>query len=269
MPLLPFLKWPGGKRWLVAHHAHLFPAKFVRYFEPFLGGGSVFFHLQPQRAVLADRNGELIDLYRAMAWRRKKLEALLRAHQENHGKRYYYRIRSHVPSDPLERAARTLYLNRTCFNGIYRVNLVGVFNVPKGTKKTVLLDTDDFASAARLLRRVELEQSDFEPIIDRAKPGDLVFADPPYTVRHNNNGFVKYNETLFSWADQERLAAALERAARRGARVVATNAAHAEILALYPQPRFHSEVVLRYSSISSDSSSRRSYSELVIRANYD
>ena len=71
MPLLPFLKWPGGKRWLVAHHAHLFPAKFVRYFEPFLGGGSVFFHLHPQRAVLADRNGELIDLYRAVAWRLK------------------------------------------------------------------------------------------------------------------------------------------------------------------------------------------------------
>ena len=267
MSLTPFLKWPGGKRWFVTHYTELLPTQFNRYFEPFLGGGSVFFHLRPDCPILADCNGELIDLYKAVAWRRKELESLLREHEEQHGKRHYYHVRSTIPADSVGRAARTLYLNRTCFNGIYRVNLAGEFNVPKGTKTAVLLDTDNFAAAASLLRRAQLLESDFEPIIDQAKAGDLVFADPPYTVRHNNNGFVKYNETLFSWADQERLAAALTRAARRGAKIVATNAAHSELRSLYPQPSFRSTVVKRYSSISSTNSSRRSYCELVIRAN--
>lgn len=267
MPLLPFLKWPGGKRWFVANHSHLLPTSFKRYFEPFLGGGSVYFHLEPKRACLADINTELIDVYRAIARRRAQLEQYLRDHEEQHGKRYYYRIRSSAPTGLAERAARTLYLNRTCFNGIYRVNLDGVFNVPKGTKSAVLLGTDDFTTTARLLRRAKLLVSDFEPIIDRAKCGDLVFADPPYTVRHNNNGFVKYNETLFSWADQERLAKSLGRAARRGVKLVLTNADHDEVRALYPQRTFSVEVVERYSSISCTSASRRTYRELVIRAN--
>jgi DNA adenine methylase len=120
-------------------------------------------------------------------------------------------------------------LNRTCFNGIYRVNLRGAFNVPKGTKSAVVLPTDDFSEAQRLLRRAKLLDGDFEEVIDQAQSGDLVFADPPYTVRHNNNGFIKYNEKLFSWDDQERLARVLTRAAKRGVKVVATNADHREI----------------------------------------
>ncbi len=267
--MVPFLKWPGGKRWFVARYASLLPTSFGRYIEPFLGGGSVFFHLQPVRAILGDTNAELIAMYRAIKHRRKRLEKLLASHQRRHSPEHYYRVRDAIPDDWVERAARTLYLNRTCFNGIYRVNLAGEFNVPAGTKTAVLLPTDDFLAATRLLRRADLRVSDFEPLIDEAKDGDLVFADPPYTVRHNNNGFVKYNETLFSWADQERLAAALDRAARRGAKVVATNADHDELHSLYPQPRFHWTVVERYSSISSDAASRRTYRELVVRANCD
>ena len=119
------------------------------------------------------------------------------------------------------------------------------------------------------MRNAELQVSDFEPIVDQAQKGDLVFADPPYTVRHNNNGFVKYNEVLFSWKDQERLAAALGRAAQRGVKVIATNADHYEIRALYPQPTFNLTMVARYSSISSNAATRRKYRELVIRANCD
>ncbi|SRR6266545_270770 len=269
MSLVPFLKWPGGKRWFVAHHAQVFPSTYGRYFEPFLGGASVFFHLQPNRAVLSDCNAELIDVYRAIARRRRQVEALLSEHHNAHGYRYYYRIRGTIPADLAARAARTLYLNRTCFNGIYRVNLSGTFNVPKGEKSTVLLDTDDFRAAASVLRRAEIVCNDFEPMINRARGGDLVFADPPYTVRHNNNGFVKYNETLFSWTDQQRLAKALMRAAVRGVKVVLTNADHDEVRALYPQRTFSARVVERYSSISCTTSSRRSYRELVIRANCD
>src|SRR5207249_1865757 len=136
VPLLPFMKWPGGKRWFVCRHSAMLPATFGRYVEPFLGGGSVFFHLQPGRAILGDTNAELIELFKVVARRRKQLESLLQEHQKNHGKRHYYRVRSRVPTDPVERAARTLYLNRTCFNGMYRVNLAGQFNVPKGEKTT-------------------------------------------------------------------------------------------------------------------------------------
>jgi len=171
-----------------------------------LGGGSVFFHLKPEKAILADCIHELITVYAAVKLRHKRLEALLKEHQKQHGTDHYYLVRDNVPPDRVARAARTLYLNRTCFNGMYRVNLNGQFNVPKGTKTAVVLDTDNFAGAARLLRRATLRVSDFEPIIDQAEAGDFVFADPPYITGHNNNGFVRYNDKLFKWEDQDRLA---------------------------------------------------------------
>lgn len=245
----------------------MLPKKYGCYFEPFLGGGSVFFYLRPPRAVLADVNSELIQLFRVVAWRRRSLEALLREHQSKHNKRHYYSVRSRVPNSAIERAARTLYLNRTCFNGMYRVNRAGEFNVPKGVKFTVLMETDDFVASSRLLRRAELVVSDFEPIINKAKKGDLVFADPPYVVGHNNNGFVKYNERLFSWEDQTRLANTLDRARRRGVKIVATNAAHGAIEKLYLKRSFSISRVRRYSSISGDSEGRSKFQELIISAN--
>ncbi len=266
MPLIPFLKWPGGKRWLVAQHAHVLPPTYDRYIEPFLGGGSVFFHLQPERALLGDTNRELIGVYETVAWRRKQLESRLKEHQRKHGQRHYYQIRAAIPDDPVERAARTLYLNRTCFNGMYRVNHEGQFNVPKGTKTAVLLDTDDFAAAAALLRRAELRVSDFEPLIDGAEGGDFVFADPPYITGHADNGFVKYNETLFKWEDQIRLADALARARDRGVAVVATNASHREVRNLYEERGFALTKLKRYSSISGKANGRAHLHELVITA---
>jgi DNA adenine methylase len=265
--MLPFLKWPGGKRWFVARHPDRLPRTYGRYFEPFLGAGSVFFHLEPDRAVLGDTNAELIATFAAIKRCWQRVESLLSEHQRRHTKRYYYRVRDRIPADRFERAARTIYLNRTCFNGIYRVNLDGTFNVPVGGKTAVVLDTDDFAAVARLLRGAELRVSDFEPIIDMAERNDLIFADPPYTVRHNNNGFVKYNETLFRWADQERLADALARARGRGVQIVATNADHGPLRRLYQQRGFSVRIVERYSSISASSESRNRYRELIILAN--
>lgn len=269
MGLVPFLKWPGGKRWFIARHAAVLPTTFKRYIEPFLGSGSVFFHLEPSQAILGDINAELIDLYRAVGWRRTQFEALMREHQVNHSTRYYYRIRRSVPNDLVGRAARTLYLNRTSFNGMYRVNRTGQFNVPKGEKSAVVMDTDDFAAAAKLIRQAELIASDFEPLIDSAQAGDLVFADPPYVVGHNNNGFIKYNEKLFKWSDQIRLAGALSRAEVRGVKIVATNAAHAELKRLYPARQFKVRQVERYSSISGSAKGRCKFRELIISANCD
>jgi len=264
--MTPFLKWPGGKRWFVANHPALLPSVFNRYIEPFLGGGSVFFYLKPPQSILSDLNPELIATYEAIRDGWEALKGRLLSHQSNHGGDYYYAVRESKPRLPVTKAARMIYLNRTCFNGIYRVNLDGKFNVPKGTKDAVVLETDDFEGAATLLANAELRTSDFEPVIDQAHENDLIFADPPYTVRHNVNGFLKYNEQLFSWNDQVRLADALARARTRGAKIVSTNANHDSVRRLYRERGFALKAVSRYSSISADPKSRKQFEELVIRA---
>lgn len=267
--MIPFLKWPGGKRWLISHHVSLLPTTFERYIEPFLGAGSLFFHLEPSRATLTDTNEELITTFQAIRDDWEKVVSLLRHYHRHHSSEFYYRIRDSRRFTPATRAARMIYLNRTCFNGIYRVSHAGNFNVPIGTKSSVLLPTDDFEGVARLLRHAEIKASDFEPIIDNAGEGDFVFADPPYTVNHNNNGFIKYNEKLFSWDDQRRLAAALGRATRRKALVLATNAAHDSVKRLYwREGVFNLRTVARFSSISCTSGSRKQFKETVVRANF-
>jgi DNA adenine methylase len=267
--VVPFLKWAGGKRWFVHRHSHLLPKTYNRYFEPFLGGGAVFFHLRPRQAVLADINPEIIAAYRAVKEQWVGLTKSLAWHQRAHDEdeSYYYDVRERSPKKLVPRASRMIYLNRTCFNGIYRVNKQGCFNVPRGSKDAVLLDTDNFKAVAALLAGADLRVSDFEDIIDEADEDDLIFADPPYTVRHNLNGFIKYNEVLFSWADQERLAAALKRAARRGAKIVATNANHHSVRSLYNSWDFLTRPVSRFSQISADATSRRQFEELVVTAN--
>jgi hypothetical protein len=137
MEIEPFLKWPGGKRWLVTRHAALFPSDYERYVEPFLGSGAVFFHLAPRRALLADANPELINTYRCVRTAAATIERRLASLHERHGTKLYYEIRSSQPTKLIDRAVRFLYLNRTCFNGLYRVNRAGRFNVPMGSKTTV------------------------------------------------------------------------------------------------------------------------------------
>jgi len=265
--MTPFLKWPGGKRWFINHFAKLLPSEFVRYIEPFLGGGSVYFHLRPHKAILADTNEELITTYRAIRDDWMQVVYALRRHKKDHSEEHYYRVRGSRPTSPTDRAARLIYLNRTCFNGIYRVSQKGDFNVPKGTRASILRPTDDFEGVAKLLATADLRIRDFEPLIDEAGAGDLVFADPPYTVNHNNNGFMRYNEKLFSWADQKRLAASLSRACRRGAMVVATNADHLSVKRLYWGNGFRLRSVERASSISCTAASRMQFKEVIIRAN--
>jgi DNA adenine methylase len=265
--MLPLLKWPGGKRWFTARYTGILPTQFDRYIEPFLGSGAVYFELQPARAILGDINAELIAVYNGIKKSWPAVLRHLRRHQRKHSDRHYYAVRDSDISDPIERAARLIYLNRTCFNGIYRVNHAGRFNVPIGTKKSVLFDTDDFKAMARLLAKAQIRKADFEVLVNESRRGDLVFADPPYTVRHNNNAFVKYNEKLFSWNDQVRLAGALERARRRGVQIVATNANHASVRALYRGRGFQLTTVSRFSSISAAVDSRKQYEEVVIVGN--
>jgi len=265
-PIKPFLKWPGGKRWLVKQHAYLFQRTEKRHVEPFLGGGAVYLHVQPKDALLSDLNPDVISIYSAIKESWRAVVELLRMHQSCHSDVYYYKVRELIPRDPIERAARILYLNRTCFNGIYRVNLQGKFNVPKGTKTKVILADDDFEAVAGLLKSATINHCDFEDTLSRCDIGDFVFCDPPYTVRHNKNGFIKYNENLFSWWDQQRLAEALKSAHMRGADILCTNADHESVRNLYDTKLFEIFTVSRFSSISASAESRRHFTELVIRS---
>lgn len=231
--LKPFLKWAGGKRWLLNNPNLPLSIKFTKYYEPFLGSGALFFFLVPEKGLLSDINADLIELYEVIRDEPKQFCQLLAMHQTNHCTEYYYGIRSRVPDNPLDKAARLLYLNRTCWNGLYRVNRKGEFNVPIGTKNSVLLKTDDFYSLSNALKKIDLACSDFEKSVDLAQEGDFLFVDPPYTVQHNNNNFLKYNENIFGWDDQVRLRNAVIRAKKRGVKAIITNADHPSILELY------------------------------------
>jgi len=247
-PIVPFLKWAGGKRWFVNNHSDLLQnVKYKRYIEPFLGSGAVFFHLKPKQSILSDLNPDLINVYKVLKSDWKRVTKKLMKHQEYHSKEYYYKIRSCKFDSNIEEAAKFIYLNRTCWNGLYRVNKNGCFNVPQGTKTTVVLDTDDFSAVSDLLQRSTLMSGDFEGIVDKAGDGDLVFIDPPYTVCHNNNGFIKYNEKIFSWEDQLRLRDSLLRAKARGAKVVVLNAAHNSVIDLYKN--FGAKQILQRKSV--------------------
>lgn len=262
--IVPFLKWAGGKRWLVNTFPDLINFSFNRYIEPFLGSAAIFFYLAPRNAILSDCNIELIETYQTIKddWERVQME--LQKHQIKHSKRYYYYMRQYSPRTPHTRAARLIYLNRTCWNGLYRVNLRGEFNVPIGTKKNVLLDTDDFPAISKLLENAELRVSDFEPVLDEAGRDDFVFVDPPYTVKHNLNGFIKYNEKLFSWDDQKRLRDAVERAVMRGAKIIVSNANHRSVRVLYRG--LGTKIVLKRKAVlAGDASFRGHFEELLVK----
>lgn len=259
----PFLKWAGGKRWLAPLIQKEIGIVTGRYIEPFLGSGAVFFRLQPKKAILNDSNSELINAYEAIRLDHNRVEKLLVQHQRLHSHNYYYQMRGYSPRCEFRRAARFIYLNRTCWNGLYRVNLNGIFNVPIGTKTSVLLPGDNWAGVADSLQCAKLYSVDFEKIIDQAKSGDLIFADPPYTVKHNLNGFIKYNEFLFSWADQERLGLALQRAAKKGVTVISTNANHESVRALYKKS-FRLLTLERNNVLSGNPKFRGRFQELLI-----
>lgn len=261
--ITPPLKWAGGKRWFAANHQNLFPTNFKKYIEPFFGSGAVFFSLKPYSALISDLNPELINLYEVIRDEPSAIFEKLKEHQKRHDSEYYYKIRELAPRNRITRAARTLYLNRTCWNGLYRVNLAGQFNVPKGTKDNVIIATDDFEQLSTTLKSAEIKCQDFEASIDTATEGDFIFVDPPYTVAHNNNGFIKYNQKLFKWEDQIRLRDALKKAVQRGADVLVTNAAHKSVIEIYED--FEKIIVNRAGIIAGSSSARGKFQELIAK----
>lgn len=260
--LPPILKWAGGKRWLV-HKLAKMTGRFERYIEPFAGGAALFFALRPTKACLSDLNPRLINVYVQVRDDPERVQEWLLWHQTKHGLEHYYSERAKSIMSGPEEAARFIYLNRTCWNGLFRLNKSGVFNVPIGTKSKIAEDSMEMQRYSQILEGVDLSSSDFEEVIDSAIEGDFIFADPPYTVKHNSNGFLKYNESMFSWGDQVRLAEALHRAANRGCKVIATNANHQSVRDLYSEISEFRQV-FRHSVISGKSKYRAKTSELMI-----
>lgn len=263
----PFLKWAGGKSRLapeiLSHFKISEPDS--RYFEPFLGGGSVFFALAPIAATLSDANLELIDVYSLVRDDVDSVIELLRCYP--YDKEFYYQLRSSRPATEAEHAARFIYLNKTCFNGLYRVNGNGDFNVPFGRHPQTIEICNEvqLRAASAALQGVSLVCDDFEAATSQAVAGDLVYFDPPYTVAHSNNGFVEYNRTVFSWEDQGRLAKVAASLVRRGVQVVISNADHPSIIECYLQTaEFQIHRISRWSTIAGNSSKRPRTTELIL-----
>jgi DNA adenine methylase len=228
------LRWAGGKRWLLPKIRQLVGDRDVHaYHEPFLGGASIFLGLPEfSTAYLRDTNAELIAAFRAIRARPVKVAKLVAAFAND--SETYYKVRVSAPTDRFERAARFIYLNHTSFNGIYRVNLNGVYNVPFGNRRSPQIPTaEHLKRVAQRLERATLDVGDFADCLKRVEEGDLVFLDPPYTVAHNNNGFIKYNQKLFRFEDQERLSTLIDEIRQRGAYYILANAAHPSIAKLF------------------------------------
>lgn len=257
--LRPLLKWPGGKRALLDHIIPLLPQSFNRYFEPFAGGAALFFALQPQQAVLADRNSDLIACYTQVRDRPEEVIECMGGMPNT--KDDYYRIRDEmVPASEAERAARFIYLASLSFNGIYRVNLDGKFNVPYGFKAHLQpCDQAAIRAASTALASARLLPQTFGKALSSAAEGDLVYLDPPYTVVHSQNGFLKYNARIFSWEDQKQLAKTANRLAGKGCHVIVSNADHEAIRTLYKD--FAVRVIKRPSVIAASSHHRRTVTE--------
>jgi DNA adenine methylase len=244
---LTFIRYPGGKRRLISFLDDHLPSPHKisgRYIEPFVGSGSVYFHIRPKKAILTDLNAELIDLYRGIRSNPDKVWRIYRSLPTT--KKGYNQVRKlkHLDLDLRNRAARTLFLNRTCFKGMWRHNSEGDFNVGYGgqSRRWVISRKDLFA-VARALRNASLKCSDFEFIIDEARSEDYLFLDPPYRPGEREQLHDHYAGKEFTFTDHQRLARCLKDADKRGVAWSMTISSHPDIMKLYK--KFNIQVIPR------------------------
>jgi DNA adenine methylase len=234
----PFLRWAGGKFYLTSALLGFTPSDVSvrRYFEPFLGAGSLFFALRHEYAYLSDLNGHLIECYRAIRDNPRAVALALRGHAERDCERYYYSVREayNRSRGGVARAARFLYLNRTGFNGVFRVNLAGVYNVPYGRKSSPRFpSTVDLTAIAAVLRGARLSTQDYRAAFTRARSGDFVYLDPPYPPLNGTSFFAHYTPDRFGIADQAQVAACARDLDKRGCLVMVSNADTPAVRKLY------------------------------------
>jgi DNA adenine methylase len=259
----PFLKWAGGKSKLIEQYSAYFPRVYKTYYEPFLGGGAIFFHLRPDRAMLMDINPELVNVYCCIRDSVDSVIGLLKEHQQNHSLEYYYQVRSSQYEDPIDRAARLIYLNKTCFNGLYRENSKGEFNVPMGNYKKPAICTPELLRAASLsLQSTDIVVRPFAAVLEMAKPDDFVYFDPPYHPISATSNFTGYNRYAFTAEDQRRLRDTFAALVARGVKVLLSNSDCPFIRDLYAGFSIHTMLANR--AINSKGDRRGKISEVLI-----
>jgi DNA adenine methylase len=260
----PFLKWAGGKSQLIQQYIPYFPKEFKTYYEPFIGGGAVFFYLNPPSAVLTDINAELVNTYRCVRDHVEELIVLLEAHQIRHCKEYYYAVRQHKHLTELEKAARIIYLNKTCFNGLYRENSQGEFNVPLGRyKNPKICNPLLLRSVCTALQKTQIKVRPFEYILDYASScDDFVYFDPPYHPISPTSNFTAYSRYAFRPTDQIRLQEVFAELAQRGVKVMLSNSDCKFIRDLYCDFNIYSISASRL--INSNANKRGRISEVLI-----
>ncbi|MGB9661713.1 MAG: DNA adenine methylase [Moorellaceae bacterium] len=267
MKVKPLVKWAGGKGQLLPQMVPLFPRKFALYLEPFVGGGAVFFHLLPEKAVLIDNNPELINFYLVV---RDNVEDLIIASSRHRNTReYYYFLRAQDPKkmDPVSRASRFLYLNKTAYNGLWRVNRQGKYNVPYGRyKNPKIVDAENLRAASRVLQRAEILLDDFSRVLSYAQAGDFVYLDPPYHPVSDTACFTSYTSEAFTEEDQKRLAEVFRLLDRKNCLVMLSNSDTPFIRSLYSD--YDIRVVQARRAINCRADRRGPVTELIIR-NYD
>lgn len=268
----PFLKWAGGKRQLLPELVCRVPQaeRFAGYHEPFLGGGALFFalfamgRLGEVRVFLSDSNRNLIDTYRGVKENADEVIRALRRHKDAHCKGYYCRVRAEKPGDLFQHAARIIYLNRTCFNGLYRENGKGEFNVPFGDYvNPAICDETNLRAAAEALGGATIETRSFESVLDKAKPGDFVYFDPPYHPVSKTSSFTRYEKNGFGEDEQRRLAEVFAALANRGVRALLSNSMTPFVLELYRD--FRIETVAAARCVNSKGSGRGKVPEALVR----
>lgn len=273
----PFVKWAGGKTQLLDRIHELMPKEYNHYYEPFIGGGALLFSVAPKDFTINDFNSELIQAYKCFTNDEdfKKLVERLNYHQEHHSDEHYYEVRE-MDKDlnflmlPIyERAARMIYLNKSCFNGLYRVNSKGFFNVPSGKKKKVVCYEEENLEEIRRFfsaTKFEILNGDFQDAVKNAKKGDFVYFDPPYDTWEDKDSFTSYAKTPFGKEEQKRLADVYKGLSEKGAFVMLSNHNTEYIRELYKD--FHIHVVEAKRMINSKSSGRGNVEEVII-TNYE
>lgn len=260
----PFLKWAGGKNQLISQYRPYFPERFSTYYEPFLGGGAIFFFLQPHHSLLMDINSELVNAYCCVRNQVEALIAKLKEHRDCHNPDYYYSVRSRPYGSEIERAARLIYLNKTCFNGLYRENSKGQFNVPIGSyKNPMIYDPELLYAAAEALQQAQIKTGPFDTILEYAhSSNDFVYFDPPYYPLSATSKFTSYNRYAFTQADQLRLRDTFIELAQRGVKVMLSNSDCSFIRELYAGFPIHTITASR--SINSNAERRGKITEVLV-----
>ena len=266
----PFLKWAGGKGQLLGElMARVDSAgQYGRYHEPFVGGGALFFEAVRtgrlrRNAALSDSNPNLIDAYWGVKKDVEGLIGLLLKHKSRHSKEYYYEVRENVPEDRLERAARIIYLNKTCYNGLYRENRKGAFNVPCGRyRDPTICDEENLRAVAKALGGARIERRHFAKVLDRAQPGDLVYFDPPYHPASKTASFTSYEKNGFGEGSQRQLADVFRQLDRMGVKLILSNSMTPLVRELYAP--FNIEQVFANRSVNSRADRRGKVREALV-----